>query len=514
MSGSTPRCARPRHRTAGCARLLLVRGEHLDGVAPNAELVAGEAEVVALVLQFDEAAQDRPLVALLAHLEHEQLLGVLLGRAEAVDRRHGGDDDDVAAAEQRARRRVAQPVDLVVDRAVLLDVGIGRRQVRLGLVIVVVETKYSTRFFGNSSRNSAASCAARLLFGAITSVGRLAWAITLAIANDFPDPVMPSSVWKLSPRPTPLTIAAIDSGWSPAGARSLTSSKSGIRRWYRVTRQEWSGVSRCVSFGFFAAGAAGRPRPGRPALRGVARSPELSRPRSRSPGVPRRSPACAMRRSASCGRDAALLEPVQAVLLRRFDDDHRVVLEAALRLDQQGDVVDHDAVGRRRRDLAQELLADRRVRDRLEILLRFVGSERPARRARPGRATRPAAGSRDRTARRAARARQSPVPRPAAAIRSASTTTAPSRGEQRRRPSISPTRSRRSAHHQHAAETSDAAPQPSVRRNYAFGAGDRPRPPRGSNRGDTTRVRFAIGVSSWSQPPTLAPNVKVSQGVQ
>ena len=119
-------------------RLLLVRGEHLDGVAADAELVAGEADVVALVLQFDEPAQDRPLVALLPHLQHEQLLGVHLGRTEAVDRRDRRDDDDVAAAQERARRRVAQPVDLVVDRAVLLDVRVGRRQVRLGLVVVVV----------------------------------------------------------------------------------------------------------------------------------------------------------------------------------------------------------------------------------------------------------------------------------------------------------------------------------------------------------------------------------------
>ena len=47
-------------------RALLVGGEDLDGVAAHAELVAGEREVVALVLQLDEPAQDRPLVALLA----------------------------------------------------------------------------------------------------------------------------------------------------------------------------------------------------------------------------------------------------------------------------------------------------------------------------------------------------------------------------------------------------------------------------------------------------------------
>ena len=38
----------------------------------------------------------------------------------------------------RARGRVAEPVDLVVDRRVLLDVRVGRREVRLGLVVVVV----------------------------------------------------------------------------------------------------------------------------------------------------------------------------------------------------------------------------------------------------------------------------------------------------------------------------------------------------------------------------------------
>ena len=52
-----------------------------------------------------------------------------------TDRRH---DDDVAAREQPGGRRVAQAVDLVVDRRVLLDVGVARRDVGLGLVVVVV----------------------------------------------------------------------------------------------------------------------------------------------------------------------------------------------------------------------------------------------------------------------------------------------------------------------------------------------------------------------------------------
>ena len=44
----------------------------------------------------------------------------------------------VAPGQQRAGRRVPQPLDLVVDRGVLLDVGVGLRDVGLGLVVVVV----------------------------------------------------------------------------------------------------------------------------------------------------------------------------------------------------------------------------------------------------------------------------------------------------------------------------------------------------------------------------------------
>ena len=45
---------------------------------------------------------------------------------------------DVAPREQVRRRRVPEPVDVVVARAVLLDVEVGLRDVRLGLVVVVV----------------------------------------------------------------------------------------------------------------------------------------------------------------------------------------------------------------------------------------------------------------------------------------------------------------------------------------------------------------------------------------
>ena len=61
-----------------------------------------------------------------------------LAIADAVDARHRRDDDHVAARQQRERRRVAHPIDLLVHDRVLLDERVGRRDVRLGLVVVVV----------------------------------------------------------------------------------------------------------------------------------------------------------------------------------------------------------------------------------------------------------------------------------------------------------------------------------------------------------------------------------------
>src|SRR4051794_19896290 len=119
-------------------RGLLVRREDLQRVTPHAERAAAEHLVVAVVLEVDELAQQLVAVDHPALGEHLAVVVVGLGRAQAEDRRHRGHDDHVAAGEQRGRGRVAQPVDLLVDRRVLLDVQVLARDVGLGLVVVVV----------------------------------------------------------------------------------------------------------------------------------------------------------------------------------------------------------------------------------------------------------------------------------------------------------------------------------------------------------------------------------------
>ena len=118
--------------------VFVVGGEELHGVAADAEGAADEAGVAALVLELGEGAEELALVDLLALAEIDGHRGVVLDRADAVDAGDRGDDDDVVALEQGAGGRMAHAVDLLVDGRFLLDVGVGARDVGLGLVVVVV----------------------------------------------------------------------------------------------------------------------------------------------------------------------------------------------------------------------------------------------------------------------------------------------------------------------------------------------------------------------------------------
>ncbi len=65
--------------------LLLVRREHLDHVAAHAERAAVEVDVVSLVLDVDEHAQEVVAAELLADLQVDEEPVVALRAADAVD---------------------------------------------------------------------------------------------------------------------------------------------------------------------------------------------------------------------------------------------------------------------------------------------------------------------------------------------------------------------------------------------------------------------------------------------
>ena len=104
--------------------LVVLGGKDFHNVTPDAEFSPAEFDFVPLVEHCDDGAKDLftgdPLTALYA--QHH--LKEVFGRCEAVDAGDAGDHDHVAPGEQRAGGGEAETLDLLVDGAVLLDVGV------------------------------------------------------------------------------------------------------------------------------------------------------------------------------------------------------------------------------------------------------------------------------------------------------------------------------------------------------------------------------------------------------
>ena len=145
--------------------VLVVRREHVDGVAAHAERAAEEVAAGALVLQRDQVGEQLALVDALAALERERHRRIGLDRADTVDARHRRDDDHVVAFQQRARRRMAHAVDLLVDRGFLLDIGVGARDVGFRLVVVVIADEILDRVVGEEALELAVELRRQRLVG-------------------------------------------------------------------------------------------------------------------------------------------------------------------------------------------------------------------------------------------------------------------------------------------------------------------------------------------------------------
>ena len=121
------------------------RRKDVDHVAAHAITAALERHVVARVLQFREPHEDVALIDAVAAVEVQHHLQIRTGIAETVDRRHRRNDDRVAPLDDRFRRRQPHLLDVRVDRRILLYIGIGGRDVRFRLVVVVVRNEVLDR---------------------------------------------------------------------------------------------------------------------------------------------------------------------------------------------------------------------------------------------------------------------------------------------------------------------------------------------------------------------------------
>ena len=119
-------------------RQFVVGGPDVDRVATHPEFPALKRHVTALVVDRDQLLEQ--LFARQCHAagepDHHRL--VVFRRTEAVDARDAGHHDHITPAHQSAGGGQPQPIDLLVDRRILLDVDIALRNVGFGLVVVVV----------------------------------------------------------------------------------------------------------------------------------------------------------------------------------------------------------------------------------------------------------------------------------------------------------------------------------------------------------------------------------------
>ncbi len=118
--------------------VVVVGRPHLEALAPHPELAAGEADVVALVVDLHQLREHLVAADVVALLEQHHLPQILSRRTQAVDARDRSHDDHIVAHEQTGGGRVPQAVDLLVDGGVLLDVCVCGREIGLRLVVVVV----------------------------------------------------------------------------------------------------------------------------------------------------------------------------------------------------------------------------------------------------------------------------------------------------------------------------------------------------------------------------------------
>ena len=277
---------------------------------------------------------------------------------------------------QRARGRVPQPVDLVVDRRVLFDVGVGGREVGLGLVVVVVRDEVLDPVLREQLPELAGELGRQALVGREHDGGTVdlgdhrGGRERLARAGDAEERL--EAVAPLDPRDERLDRRGLVARRRQIGhelerrhARMVTARCDIIPGRLNASPHvsTWAGERVEVAVvgddvrGDGAALLVG-------GLRGHA---------------PLRVFAC----------HTACHQAIEPHVPRRLDHHHRVVLAHPLipRLDQQLDLHDHDGVGRCRRDPAVHLRHDRGVGDGLErppalvVGEREVGQRGPVQRA-------------------------------------------------------------------------------------------------------------------------------------
>ncbi len=84
-----------------------------------------EIKIVSLVLEVNQILEKPTARILMARFKLNNLIPVFLGGAETIDTGDTGDDNNIPPGPEGIGGRVPHPVDLLVNRRVLLDITIG-----------------------------------------------------------------------------------------------------------------------------------------------------------------------------------------------------------------------------------------------------------------------------------------------------------------------------------------------------------------------------------------------------
>ena len=118
-----------------------INREYLNNVTLDPEFITGKADVVPLVLNFNQFFYKIITVLLHTRSQRNNHASVINRVAEGVNARNAGNNDNVPALGKCRGCRVTKLVYLVIYRRVLFNIGIRRRDIRLGLIIVVIRNK-------------------------------------------------------------------------------------------------------------------------------------------------------------------------------------------------------------------------------------------------------------------------------------------------------------------------------------------------------------------------------------
>ena len=129
-----------------CAIFKVCRPD-FQAVAAHPECAALKRLIVATVLLGNQIGHDLALIVFAPRMQVERHCTVGFDRSDAIDTGYGGDDDHIVTFQKGTGRRMAHPIDLVVDLAFFLDVGVRPRNIGLGLVIVVEADEVLDRVF-------------------------------------------------------------------------------------------------------------------------------------------------------------------------------------------------------------------------------------------------------------------------------------------------------------------------------------------------------------------------------